>query len=85
MKNTTITLLAVALMLLPASNVLSQKATHSFGFNAASIHGFPSGEAFLTGGGAYDPESGFVKTGGAFRCLAELLPQVGDVELHLVA
>jgi len=72
MKSSTMTLLAIGLMLLPASNVLSQKATHSFGFNAASIHGFPSGEAFLTGGGAYDPESGFVKTGGAFRCLADI-------------
>jgi hypothetical protein len=48
------------------------------GFNASSISGFrPSGEVFLTGGGAYDPqtasntdpESGFVHSNGGFRCL----------------
>lgn len=48
------------------------------GFNAASISGFsPGGEVFLTGGGAYDPqsasntdpESAFVHSNGGFRCL----------------
>lgn len=51
------------------------------GFNAPSISGFlPSGEVFLTGGGAYDPstasnadpESAFVHSNGGFRCLAEV-------------
>lgn len=72
MKNLTMVLFVLACLLLPAANVLSQKATHSFGFNAARIGGFPSGAAFLTGGGAYDPESGFLKTGGAFRCLEDI-------------
>jgi hypothetical protein len=51
------------------------------GFNASSISGFrPSGEVFLTGGGAYDPqtasntdpESGFVHSNGGFRCLQDV-------------
>ncbi len=75
MKKITMTLLAAALMLLPMPRTLSQqKANQSFGFNAASIKGFPTGQAFLTGGGAYDPnpEAAFVQAGGGFRCLADI-------------
>src|SRR5512143_1883192 len=64
--------LMIALPLLPSSVALAEPARQSFGFNAASIKGFPSGAAFLTGGGAYDPKTGFLKTGGAFRCLADI-------------
>jgi hypothetical protein len=51
------------------------------GFNAAAISGFrPGGKVFLTGGGAYAPnsasdvdsESGFVRSNGAFRCLEDV-------------
>ena len=51
------------------------------GFNAPSISGFlPSGEVFLSGGGAYDPtsasnadpESAFVHSNGGFRCLQDV-------------
>ena len=51
------------------------------GFNAPSISGFlPGGEVFLSGGGAYDPnsasdadpESAFVHSNGGFRCLADV-------------
>ena len=51
------------------------------GFNASDISGFrPSGKVFLTGGGAYspetasnaDPESGFVHSNGGFRCLEDV-------------
>ena len=59
--------------LLPVSSAFAEEARQSFGFNAASIKGFPTGEAFLTGGGAYDPETGFLKTGGGFRCLQDVL------------
>jgi hypothetical protein len=64
--------LVIALPLLPSSGALAEAARQSFGFNAASINGFPSGEVFLTGGGAYDPQTGFLKTGGGFRCLADI-------------
>jgi hypothetical protein len=65
-------LLAIALPLLPTSSAHGEEARQSFGFNAVSIKGFPSGEAFLTGGGAYDPQTGFLKAGGTFRCLADI-------------
>jgi hypothetical protein len=82
MKKISMTMLAAALMLLPMPRTVSQqKANQSFGFNAASIKGFPTGQAFLTGGGAYDPnpEAAFVRAGGGFRCLAaiEQLPLKG--------
>jgi hypothetical protein len=54
------------------SSALSQEARQSFGFNVSSVSGFPFGAAFLTGGGAYDPKTGFLKTGGGFRCLADI-------------
>ncbi len=74
MKKIMMTLLAAAFMLLPMPRTLSQgKANQSFGFNAASIKGFPTGEAFLTGGGAYNPATGFVNSAGGFRCLQDVL------------
>ncbi|HEV8537850.1 MAG TPA: hypothetical protein VGR15_02905 [Bacteroidota bacterium] len=72
MKKIFISLFIFAMMLLSGSNAPSRGPRQSFGFNAASIKGFPTGEAFLTGGGAYDPASGFLKTGGGFRCLADI-------------
>lgn len=68
------TLLVIAFPLLPMSSALSQENTRhiGFGFNATSISGFPTGEAFLTGGGSYVPGTGFLKTGGGFRCLADI-------------
>ena len=39
-----------------------------FGFNG-TVSGFPKGIVFLTGGGAYDRATGFVKSGGGFKCL----------------
>lgn len=74
MKKIMMTLLAAAFMLLPMPRTLSQeKANQSFGFNAASIKGFPTGEAFLTGGGAYNPATGFVNSAGGFSCLQDVL------------
>src|SRR5436309_1707430 len=61
-----------ALLLYPTSSARSQKASHSFSFEVKDISGFPSGKVFLTGGGAYDPESGFLHTGGGFRCLEDI-------------
>lgn len=60
-------LAAAALTLAPSALAASHGRT-GFGFNAAKISGFPTGEAFLTGGGAYNPETGFVHSGGGFRC-----------------
>jgi hypothetical protein len=43
-----------------------------FGFNATGISGFPTGSAELTGGGAYNPLSGFVHSAGGFRCTSDV-------------
>jgi hypothetical protein len=43
-----------------------------FGFNARGIAGFPTGEVFLTGGGAFDSLTGFVHSAGGFRCTADV-------------
>jgi hypothetical protein len=43
-----------------------------FGFNATGISGFPTGSATLTGGGSYDPTSGFVNSAGGFRCTSDI-------------
>jgi hypothetical protein len=75
MNKITMTLLvtALALALLPVSSAFGKEANQAFGFNAASIKGFPTGEAFLTGGGAYNPATGFVNSAGGFRCLQDVL------------
>ena len=72
MRKSTMMLLAIAVLFLPMSSVLSQEAQQSFGFNAPVISGFPTGAAFLTGGGVYDLGSDLLKTGGGFRCLADI-------------
>lgn len=43
-----------------------------FGFNATGISGFPTGAAFLTGGGSYTPGAGFAKSAGGFRCTSDV-------------
>jgi hypothetical protein len=72
MKKIMMTLLAITLPFLPISSAFSAEAMQAFGFNAASIKGFLTGEARLTGGGVYDPETGFVKAAGGFRCLDDI-------------
>ncbi len=67
-----ITMLTITLVFLLISFAHGQEAKIGFGFNAHVISGFPSGAAFLTGGGAYDPAVGFLKTGGGFRCLEDI-------------
>lgn len=64
--------LTAAALLATVSSALSQSANHSFAFNATSISGFPSGEISLTGGGTYQPQSGFLHTGGGFRCTRDI-------------
>jgi hypothetical protein len=48
------------------------QAKSAFGFNSSNIAGFPTGSAELTGGGAYDPATGFVHSSGGFRCIASV-------------
>jgi hypothetical protein len=71
MRKITMTLLTLLLALLPLA-AHGQAAQQSFAFNAKLISGFPTGAAFLTGGGAYNLDREFLKTGGGFRCLEDI-------------
>jgi hypothetical protein len=63
---------------LSASALAASNGNTGFGFNATDISGFPTGSARLTGGGAYNPTTGFVKSAGGFRCTSD----VGQGPLH---
>src|SRR4029450_4219518 len=60
---------AVLLIAAPAS---AARGNTGFGFNATDISGFPNGAARLTGGGAFNPGAGFVKSAGGFRCTSDV-------------
>jgi hypothetical protein len=61
-----VALAAAVLVLVVPANAASSRV--GFGFNAPSIAGFPTGNVFLTGGGAFDAVSGFAHSSGGFRC-----------------
>ena len=62
----------VAVLAASALLVFADEARQAFGFNAPLVAGFPGGRSVeLTGGGAYKL-SGFVQTGGSFRCLSSI-------------
>jgi hypothetical protein len=64
-------MLAAAVLLIPAP-AWAARGNTGFGFNATDISGFPAGAATLTGGGAFNPETGFVKSAGGFRCTSDV-------------
>ena len=64
---TVLVLAAAALALAPAA-LAARGGNTGFGFNAREISGAPTGAVFLTGGGAYNPQTGFVHSAGGFRC-----------------
>jgi hypothetical protein len=59
---------AVTAILLTASIASAASGNVGFGFNARNVSGFRTGSATLTGGGSYNPVTGFVKSAGGFRC-----------------
>ena len=63
---------ALTAILLTASIASAASGNVGFGFNARSISGFPTGSATLTGGGSYNPVTGFVKSAGGFRCTNDI-------------
>jgi len=63
---------ALLMVLLVASAADAAGRNAGFGFNARDIAGFPSGEVFLPGGGAFNSSTGFVHSGGGFRCTAHV-------------
>jgi hypothetical protein len=63
---------AATALALAASALAASDGQTGFGFNARDISGFPTGSATLTGGGAYNPVSGFVHSAGGFRCTSDV-------------
>jgi hypothetical protein len=64
--------LAATALALSASALPASDGRTGFGFNATDISGFPTGSATLTGGGSYNPATGFVKSAGGFRCTSDV-------------
>lgn len=63
---------ALTAILLTASIASAASGNVGFGFNARNISGFRTGSATLTGGGAYNPVTGFIKSAGGFRCTTDI-------------
>lgn len=72
MKLRILILAAIAALALPIAPARSQHTGHSFDFSASSINGAPSGDASMTGGGEYNPSTGFIRAGGSFRCSSDI-------------
>jgi hypothetical protein len=63
--------LAILVTTVFASSLFAQPSNAAFGFKGA-VSGFPTGAVFLSGGGSYDPATGFVHSAGGFRCLEDV-------------
>lgn len=63
---------AAATLTLASPALAASDGQTTFGFNAAEISGFPTGAVSLTGGGAFNPGTGFVHSGGGFRCIQDV-------------
>jgi hypothetical protein len=61
-----------AAVLLMAATASAARGHIGFGFNAKHVSGFPTGAAKLTGGGSYNPGTGFAKSAGGFRCTSDV-------------
>ena len=72
MRKIMMTFMTLLFALIPLASAHGQVAQQSFAFNAKLISGFPTGAAFLTGGGSYNLDRAFLKTGGGFRCLEDI-------------
>jgi hypothetical protein len=65
-------LLPASLLLVPSASAQTARGNNAFGFNSTNISGFPTGAARLTGGGAFNLATGFVKSAGGFRCTEDV-------------
>ena len=65
-------LFPASLLLSPSASAQTTGSNNAFGFNSANISGFPTGAARLTGGGAFNLATGFVKSAGGFRCTEDV-------------
>jgi hypothetical protein len=67
---------AMTTLVLTAPALAASGGQTGFGFNAAEISGFPAVTLSLTGGGAFNPGTGFVHSGGGFRCTEDVAGMV---------
>ena len=63
--------LTVLCTLLLASPLLAEPPERGFGFKG-TVSGFPTGEVFVSGGGAFSLATNFVHSGGGFSCLLDV-------------
>src|SRR5438034_6356605 len=63
---------ASLMVLLGSSSAFASGPNTGFGFNAPNVAGAPTGAVFLTGGGAFNPTTGFVHSAGGFRCTSHV-------------
>ena len=61
-------LVTLAALALAVAAPARASAPVGFSFHASNITGISTGSAFLTGGGAFDPQGASVHAGGGFRC-----------------
>lgn len=62
----------LSVVLLGAGPAVAAGPNTGFGFHASDVSGFPTGQVFLTGGGAFNPSTGLVHSGGGFRCASDV-------------
>jgi len=67
---------AMTTLALTAPALAASGGQTGFGFNAGEISGFPAGAVSLTGGGAFNLDTGFVHSGGGFRCTEDVAGMV---------
>jgi hypothetical protein len=65
-------LLCAGTLALSTMNAYSQGVGNTFSIQPATVHGFPTGEITLTGGGLVEVSSGFSHAGGGFRCTQDV-------------
>ena len=65
-------LFPASLLISPSASAQSTGGNNAFGFNSTNISGFPTGAARLTGGGAFNLATVFVKSAGGFQCLEDV-------------
>ncbi len=59
-------------VLLGASPAVAAGPNTGFGFSSSAVSGFPTGQVFVTGGGAFNLSTGFVHSGGGFVCASDV-------------
>jgi hypothetical protein len=71
-RSPSLVVLGLFVLVISAGPVAAAGGTIAYGFNAPLIEGFPTGAVALSGGGAFNLQTGSVHTAGGFRCLQDV-------------